>query len=208
MKLPDALRPRKISLKLFLVVLPIAVGFSALVVLIASQERQEQASKAIAEKADVISHMTSFGLGPALFFEDPHTIEEVVQSARQNRDLTYIVVLNASGQAVAEFNKAAARREAALIAVVSEKGYFSADEETYHFAAPVIYEDRQVGSLHFGLSFRDALTAAATYRRKLILLGLGLSDLLAGGRVLHQPCHHEDPSAGCPRPLVRSPGAI
>ncbi len=155
-------------------VLPIVVTFSALLVVLGSRERRDLSFQAAADKAHGIAHMTVFGLGPALFFEDSPTIEEIVLSAKQNRDLAYIVVMNASGRVVAEFNRVEAPHGAAALTDVSEKGYFSADRETYHFASPVIYEDKQVGRLLFGLSLTDALRAAAVYRVKLILLGLGL----------------------------------
>lgn len=167
-------RTRRFGLKMFFVALPIIVTFSVLAVLLGSRERMKQSFEAAADKAHVISRMTIFGLGPALFFEDSHTIEEVVSSAKQNKDLAYILVLNASGLAVAEFNRAAAPGANGPVAVVSENGYFSRDEETYHFAAPVTYNDRQVGSLYLGLSLHDALRAAAIYRGKLSLVGLGL----------------------------------
>jgi diguanylate cyclase (GGDEF)-like protein/PAS domain S-box-containing protein len=178
MKVPNSLRPQRFGLKMFFVALPIIMAFSALVILLGSSERRKQSFETAADKAHVIAHMTTFGLGPALFFEDSHTIEEVVQSAKQNKDLSYIVVLNASGHAVAEFNSLAVPHADAPSAVASENGYFSADDETYHLAAPVLYTDRQVGSLYLGLSLRDALRAAAIYRGKLVLAGLGL--LIAG----------------------------
>ncbi len=159
---------------MFFVALPIIMAFSALVILLGSSEHRKQSFEAAADKAHVISHMTTFGLGPALFFEDSSTIEEVIQSAKQNKDLSYIVVLDASGRTVAEFNKSAAPPQDAGFASGMEKGYFSRDGETYHFAAPVIYNDRQLGSLYLGLSFHDALRATAIYRGKLILVGLGL----------------------------------
>lgn len=167
-------RPRRFGLKMFFVALPIIVTFSVLAVLLGSRERMKQSFEAAADKAQVISRMTIFGLGPALFFEDSHTIEEVVQSAKQNKDLSYIVVLNASGHTVAEFNRSAAPDANGPAPVVSENGFFSWDEETYHLAAPILYTDRQVGSLYFGLSLHDALRAAAIYRGKLSLVGMGL----------------------------------
>jgi HAMP domain-containing protein len=171
-------RPRRISLRMFLVALPLIVAFSVLVILLGSREHRRLSFEAAADKARGIAHMTAFGLGPALFFEDSHTINEVVQSAKQNKELAYIVVLDASGRTAAEFNAAAAPRPKAAPAPVPETGYFSPDRETYHIATSVVYGDREVGRLLLGLSLGDALRAAAIFRGKLILIGLGL--LLSG----------------------------
>ena len=175
MKLPEFLRPRRFGLKVFIFVLPILVAFSILSTVIGSRERRKQVFEAAEDKTHGIAHMTSFGLGPALFFEDARTIEEVVQSARQNRDLAYLVVLDASGRVVAEFNRTAAPpSDAAPLAAEAHKGHLSPDGQTYHFEIPVAYGDRQLGRLLLGLSLREALQEAADYQRKLILIGLGL----------------------------------
>lgn len=173
MKARVSLRPKSIGLKVFLVALPIVIAFSVLFVLLGAYERRKQSAAAAETRTRTIARMTAFSLGPALFFEDAQAIDEVVQSARQNRDLAYLVVLNASGRAVAEFNAAAAPETRASPAA-GETGDFSADGAAYHFSVPVVVKDREVGRLFLGLSLEEALREAAVYRGKLFLAGLGL----------------------------------
>ncbi len=175
MKLPEFLRPRRFGLKVFIFILPILVTFSVLSAVIGSRERLKQAIQFAADKTHGIAHMTAFGLGPALFFEDARTIDEVVQSARQNKDLAYLVVLDGSGRAVAEFNRTAAPLSStAALAADAPIGRLSPDGETYHFEIPVTYRDRRLGRLLLGLSLRETLQKEVAYQRKLILIGVGL----------------------------------
>lgn len=178
MRLPESLRPKRFGLKVFIFAQPIIVLFSVFVVLLGSRERQKQSFEVAADKARSIARMTAFSLGPALFFEDAGAIDEVIQSAKQNMDLAYIVVLDASGRAIAEFNGSAAPDSKSGPPAARETGYFSPDGETYHFSAPVMVKDRPAGRLLLGLSLREAIRATSVYRSKLILLGLGL--MLAG----------------------------
>lgn len=192
MNLLRLFRPRRIGLRMFLVTAPLIVIFGLIVMVMGSKAHREQSFEAAADKARGIAHMTAFGLGPALFFEDSLTINEVVQSAKQNQELAYIVVLDASGRAVAEFNIAASPHSNAALAAVPETGYFSPDRETYHVAIPVVYGDREVGRLFLGISLRDALRAAAIYRGKLILTGLvmlllGLAAMFFLGMAITKP---------------------
>jgi diguanylate cyclase (GGDEF)-like protein/PAS domain S-box-containing protein len=174
-KIPEFLRPRRFGLKVFIYVFPIVVVFSVFSIALGSRERLKQSFEAAADKTHGIAHMTSFALGPPLFFEDAPSIEEVVQSAKQNSDLAYLVVLDASGRAVAEFNRSAAPPlYSIIVGPDSHMGQFSPDGTMYHFMIPVTYRNQGVGKLLLGLSLRDVLQAAAVYNLKLIMVGMGL----------------------------------
>ncbi len=178
MKLLEAFRPRSFGMRVFIFVQPIIVVFSVFVIILGSRERQKQSFEVAADKARSIARMTVFSLGPPLFFEDPSAIDEVVQSAKQNKDLAYLVVLDASGREVAQFNGALAPDSKSAPDAAQETGYFSSGKETFHIAAPVVVKDRPAGRLLLGLSLREAIRETAIYRSKLMLLGLGL--LLSG----------------------------
>ncbi|MHB8095623.1 MAG: CHASE sensor domain-containing protein, partial [Candidatus Aminicenantales bacterium] len=97
------LRPRRISSRVFLVVVPLILAMSLLIIIQGPKEFGKQAFADAEAKATSISRVVAFSLVPALFFEDEKTIEGIILSARQNKDLAYLVVVDASGREVAAF---------------------------------------------------------------------------------------------------------
>ncbi len=174
MNLFQTLKLRKFNQKVFAVAVPIIMIFSAAVVILGSSERRRQSLRAAEDGALTIARMTAFSLGPALFFEDSRTIEEVVQNAKQNKDLAYLLISDASGRSAAEYNRIAAPDSKSVPRAGLSSGYFVMNEEMYHFTFPIVFEGKDVGRLMFGLSLHEALREAAAHRGKLILLGLAL----------------------------------
>ncbi len=79
----------------------LAVMISGLIALISlfiffyfPAQQEKQALKAIVAKAESITHIMAYGVSPALYFNDKDAIEEVIESASQNEDIAYLVLIN------------------------------------------------------------------------------------------------------------------
>jgi len=166
------LRPRRISIRIFLLIVPIILAMSLLIIIQGPKEFRKQAFSDAEAKTTSISRMVAFSLAPALFFEDEQTIEGIILSARQNKDLAYLVVVDASGREVAAFQRAAAP---ALDFELLQKGRRSIDAHAYHLAVPLIYKEKEIGRLFLGLSLEEVLKQIGGIRRKLIIFGSAFS---------------------------------
>jgi signal transduction histidine kinase len=147
------------------------IGIICLFILLYFPSRiEKQATKSIIEKAESIAEMTSFSVSPALFFEDIETIEEVFQSAKQNKDLIYIVVTNNSLDIVTAFNKDKA--EQSNFINISSNNRISANGMIYNTVTPILYNNRQIGKLYIGLSLENLQKELAKTRTAITLVSL------------------------------------
>ena len=136
------------------VLITLLMGLISLFIFFFFPARQEaQAIQATAEKAQSIVEMTAFIIGPALFFEDTETIEEAFAGARQNEDLTYIVVFDKTGQVIAAFDKESAYRSF----LHSLEGYegISQNGMIYETMRLILHNGDGIGRLYLGLSLEE-----------------------------------------------------
>ena len=168
MNLFQMLRPRRISGRFLMIAVPIILAMSLLIIIQGPKEFRKQAFADAEAKTTSISRVIAFSLVPALFFEDEKTIEGIILSARQNKDLAYLVVVDASGREVAAFQRAAAP---SLNFALLQKGRRSTDSHAFHLAVPLIYREKEIGRLFLGLSLEDVLKQTESIRRQLIIFG-------------------------------------
>ena len=101
---------------------------------------EDQAFDALVAKAQSIAGMTAFNIGPALFFDDIPTIEESLESARKNKDLAYLVVLDIQGRPAAAFRKD--RADQAEFTSTEKGTHLSRDGTVYKIVEPVEFDGR------------------------------------------------------------------
>ena len=111
--------------------------------------------KAITQKALSISEMTAYSISPAIVFDDRKGAEEALQSARQNKDLVYMVVVDDSGRIFAEYNKDEA--EKVDYRTLCRHDQIEEGELVYKTVTPIMQHGRQIGSLYTGISL-EAVT--------------------------------------------------
>jgi hypothetical protein len=88
-----------------LILITFVIGLISLFILLYFLARQEEREiSAVADKAQSIVEMTAFIISPALSFEDVETLEKALRGARINEDLIYVIVVDAKGVVVANFN--------------------------------------------------------------------------------------------------------
>jgi diguanylate cyclase (GGDEF)-like protein/PAS domain S-box-containing protein len=163
------LRIRRVSLKIWMTLIPLLAGISLLIFTLAPSEHKKQSLAAIAEKAQGIADMAAYSLGPALYFSDVETVQEILLSVRQNKDVVYLVVSGESGKLIASHNLEAAGRVSEL---PSPEASISEDGLIYHLAIPVNYKERKIGNLAIGFSLSQLQEKLAQYRESIALISL------------------------------------
>ncbi len=79
-----------------------AIGlFAFLVAIYLPQFHQQREMKALRERAQSISAISAYSLSPALYFDDATGLNEVVDAARQDKDIIFFEVKNNTGRIVA-----------------------------------------------------------------------------------------------------------
>ena len=140
-----------LSLKLKLTFL-----FSFLLLLISTSiyiyfpaKRENDSVKEIEKKTQVIGLMTAYSISPAIVFDDKTAIEESFVSARQNKELLYLIVVKDDGQIFNSYNLNKA------IGVHYKKIYVDFDLSVVKKEIPIYHQSKYIGSLFIGLSLDD-----------------------------------------------------
>jgi PAS domain S-box-containing protein len=154
---------------------------------------QKQAFQAIAAKAESITRMTAFSVGPALFFEDITGMEEALEGAKQNKDLVYLVIRDDSANVAASFNMN--RAEQADYLKLGENDHVSRDGMIYRTMTDIILDNREIGKLYLGLSLRELRGQVAGSRETAALVSLlifvvGMIAVFGISTVITQPLTH------------------
>ncbi|MDI6803358.1 MAG: PAS domain S-box protein [Bacteroidota bacterium] len=113
-------------------------------------EFEEQATKAIVDKANSIATMTAFSISPALFFNDTQTIKEAFQSARLAKDIVYIVLRDDSNKVYYAYNLADIERNVFKQNVNGSR--ITGDGMIYEKTVPIYHTDKVIGNLTIGFS--------------------------------------------------------
>ena len=104
---------------------------------------EKQAIKAISDKAKSIAEIAAFNVAPALFFEDVSNVDASVKSVKQNKDLTYIIIKNNSGEIFSSFNKGEAEK-LNYTEIINDNG-ISTDGTTLKILTPISLNDQKIG---------------------------------------------------------------
>ncbi len=128
---------------------------------------EEQAMAAAAEKANSLATMMAYNISPALVSDDRPTVCDVVISAKHNRHVDYVMVLDDTGYVVATFNAARANEQNYVEADFAER--VSDDGRTYQTAAPIASHGTFLGHVYLGLSL-EALNAEIERSRNTVAL--------------------------------------
>ena len=156
-----------IRTKFAAIVAVLIAGISFFIFLYFPAKLEKQAIEAMAAKAKSISEMTAFSISPALLFSDQESIEEVFQSAKQNKDLAYLVVLDSNGRVITAHNQNAMALEG--FAHTKDDNHIDPDEMVYGLQTPILHQGRQIGQLYLGLSL-DEIKADLVKIKKIISL--------------------------------------
>jgi len=108
-------------------------------------------------KAQSIARMASFGVSPALFFNDKEGMEEIILGSRQNKDLVYLIIQDRAGRLIASFSRETAERSE--FERSKERPFISPKNRVYSVMNPIMFSQSQtperIGALYLGLSLAE-----------------------------------------------------
>lgn len=138
---------------------------------------EQQALAALGEKAITIATMMAYNIGPAIQADDRPVVCDIVLSAKQNRDLDYVMVLNERGEAIASFDSVKAI--SLEYSDVDFQERISSDGLTYQTVAPIIRNSNVYGRVYLGISLKPLLREVEKSRQTIawvsfIIGGLGM----------------------------------
>ncbi|MBI4809880.1 MAG: PAS domain-containing protein [Ignavibacteriales bacterium] len=137
--------------------------------------------------------MTSYSVSPALLFNDSNSAVDALESARQNKDLVYIAIVDDSNKVFASFNIKNITPD--TLNPEEQARHFLPDEEIYETITPIYHNGRFIGRLFLGISLeklnheinQSRLTSA------LVSLGIfivGLIGVFSISTIVTKPLHH------------------
>ena len=176
------------------IVITLLIGMISLFIFIYFPFRLEkQAIKAIVAKAQSIAEMTAFSISSALFFEDIDTMEAILKSARQNKDLVYILVFNDAGNVTAAFNQDKADEVNFIQA--RDHNHISQTGTIYKVMTSILLNDREIGQLYLGLSLEEVREEIGRSRANIALVSfmifvIGMIAVFGISTVITRPLGH------------------
>lgn len=151
---------------------------------------EREAITLIAHKADTLAQLTAFTIHPSIYFEDRAALHEALSGTRQDKDVAYVVVVDSSGQRLAQFHPE--RVSAGALARRVPGGAVSAEGTIYEVMTPIRDGDRDLARLYIGMSL-DRLNGEIMQARvaigivSLIIFAAGLGMVLLISNLLTRP---------------------
>ncbi|MFN8397628.1 MAG: ATP-binding protein [Bacteroidia bacterium] len=160
---------RSIRTKLF-------AAFSALVVAIAAfsylyfpSQFEQQALTGARDQAQSLADFLAFSLSPAVDFDDSLSAVESMVAARQNQEITWVVVTGKRGQRFVGFGDDEAGRSGYTSAA---KGQVSEDKRHWLTWAPIQRQEVEIGKVHLGFSLAKIKEAVSRSQQLIALICL------------------------------------
>ncbi|HSP86852.1 MAG TPA: ATP-binding protein [Ignavibacteriaceae bacterium] len=112
---------------------------------------EEMQMEALKDNSQSINRLISYSLSPALFFEDTDNLNEVISGAKQNKNITYIVVVNSQQELFAEYNYPLAEK----IIFYDVTDASDLKNLLYKTTEPIIHNEKTIGYLYAGYSLSE-----------------------------------------------------
>lgn len=146
------------------------------------------AEQSLRNKANSIAIAAAFSMAPAIIFEDSKSISEVIESMKQNRDISYIVVEAQNGQTLQSWNL----HNAVAAAFKNQPGTDDKYNNVIRVVAPIVHADDNVGTLYVGISTQEIAQVLNESKRSfafvsLFILAVGLSVTTVIARIITAP---------------------
>jgi len=131
---------------------------------------EEQSIRAMIAKAQCIGQMTAFSISPSLVFNDLKTMEEVLNSTQQNKDLVYVVVTNDSSRVIAAVNLDQANQ--INFREINSEHQPLLMTSVQKIVIPILSNGSEIGKLYFGISLKMAYLEIARSREIIALISI------------------------------------
>jgi two-component system, cell cycle sensor histidine kinase and response regulator CckA len=162
------IRSTNIRGKLALVFSLLIAAISLFILLYFPARQKQQALDAVSDKAKSIAQMTAYSLSSGLYFDDYDAVKEVLESAKQNKDIIHISVLNDSNKVYFTYgvcNLTHSIQTSSDISIVRS-------DNTFQISCPINYSNHRIGHLILDFSLASILDEIAQSRARVTLVSL------------------------------------
>jgi methyl-accepting chemotaxis protein len=167
---------------LFVVLLLCIAGF---IVMFFPLRQKAQMTKYLEEKVRATAQMIAFNSSTGMMFEDADAVQATLEVLTTLTGVKFAAVFNKTGKEIAVYKPDNSYEK--MQAVISRE--LASRDQTVEehngialYAAPVVYQDMEVGKVILGVSLSD-LTADAAESR-MIAIGIGIGIIVIGGVVV------------------------
>ena len=136
----------RLALTLGLLILLIAAAMSIYL----PKKIEDEAIALVSHQAETLAQLTAFTIHPSVHFRDPAALEEALRGTRQDRDVAYVLVVDAKGKELASFHRQ--RASAPALARRVRGGALASDRDLYEVMTPMVEEGEEIARLYIGLS--------------------------------------------------------
>ncbi len=140
------------------------------------------------DKANSIALAAAHSAAPAIIFEDTKTLGEVVEGARQNGDLVYVVIMDAKGRILKSYNQQVAESVGYRNLINSDPGR----QKIVKVGAPAYQEEIECGKLFLGMSTTEIQSTIAASRQNFaiisfLILAVGITLVFVIAKIITAP---------------------
>ena len=178
----------------------LSVAMAAIILLIAGavwfyvpRKLEAEAVELVAYKAETLAQLTAFTIHPAIYFRDQNALQEALSGTRADRDVAYVVVIDADGRTLAAHRPQRATGNA--LARRQSGGALSPDRSLFEVMMPVRDRERDLARLYIGISLDRVHREVADVRRAIgalsaLILAAGVFAVAVIGTLLTRPLRH------------------
>jgi len=128
--------------------------------------------RAIADHARNMARIGANSVGPAVFFEDRETVDEVLRSLARDENLLFALILNEKGETIATFKKTP---DLDLTPFLAERIGLPRDKWVWVENYLLDYQEKQLGKLILGFSLEPVIRSTGSVQKLPVWLPLPCS---------------------------------
>ncbi len=188
LKIFKFIRFSNIREKLALVFSLLIAAISLFILLYFPARQKHQALDAVSDKAKSIAQMTAYSLSPGLYFDDYDAVKEVLESAKQNKDIIHISVLSDSNKVFYSFGDCNLPHTIQS----SSDSEIIRGENAFQITSPINYSGRRIGQLILDFSLSSIIdeinqSRATVTLISLMILILGMGTVFIFSTIITRP---------------------
>lgn len=183
------MRPLSFRARLALAMGALILVIAAAIFIYVPRKLEQEAIALMTHKAETLAHLTAFTIHPSIYFQDRAALDEALSGTRNDKDVAYVVVIDAAGTTLAAIH---AERAGPALTRRAAGGGVSPDGTIYDVMTPIRDRGRELARLYIGMSLARLHRQILEMRIAIgvlsaIILAAGLAAVVLISRVLTRP---------------------
>jgi len=148
--------------KFFLALVPLLALFCLGAFFLVPYFYRQIGLKATANHARNMARIGAYSVGPAVFFEDRETVNEVLHSLSRDENLLFALILNEKGETIATFKKTP---DLDLTPFITDRAGLFPEKKVWIENYPLAYQEKKLGKFILGFSLEQVMRSTASVRK-------------------------------------------